>query len=90
MGEEGGMGEGGRFGGGGSVGEEVGRVVSGEGRGGSGGAYPGKGGTHCKVMVDDWYEILGQLHVKLHIISSMSSGLLQGCYGVLCRRRFAT
>jgi len=70
--------------------EEVGRVVSGEGRGRRGGAYPGKGGTHCKVMVDNWYEILGQLHVKLHIVSSMSSGLLQGCYGVLCHRRFAT
>ena len=75
------------WGGGGKGGMERGEE---EVRGGRGGAYPGKGGTHCKVMVDDWYEILGQLHVKLHIVSSVCSGLLQGGYGVLCRRRFAT
>ena len=73
-------------------GVELGRVVRGRERKGEerGGAYPSKGGTHCKIMVDDWHEILGQLHVKLHIVSSVCSGLPQGCYGVLCRCRLAT
>ena len=72
-------------------GVELGRVVKGteRDRRERGGAYPSKGSTHCKFMVDNWHEILCQLHVKLHIVGSVCSGLPQGCYGVLCRCRLA-
>ena len=71
-------------------GRGVGRVGERQERGVDRGAYPSKGSTHCKVMIDDWCKVLGQLHVKLHIVRSVCSGLLQGCYGVLCRCRLAT
>ena len=55
-----------------------------EEREGEGKAHPGKSGTDSKVMVDDWHKVLGQLHVKLHIVSSMRSCLPERCYCVLC------
>ena len=60
-----------------------------EERKGEGMAHPGKSGTDSKVMVDDWYKVFGQLHVKLHIVSSMRSCLPERRYRVLCCRWLA-